>query len=120
MRRVYDDSMYNEVATVVNGVIQTINPNQVSEYSYGCDRASRSLIKSEILNKTNYIKFGRNVNDTGIGNNACYELIYTGNDQEEQIVGLFHCTDDMYGGQICWVSDIDDERSTKARTIRPR
>jgi hypothetical protein len=112
--------MYNEVAAVVNGVIQTINPNQVSEYSWGTNRASESLIKSEILNKTCHIKFGRDVNNTGIGNNACYELIYTGNEVEEQIVGLFHCTDDMYGGMICWVSDIDDGRSTKSRTIRPR
>lgn len=118
MRRVYDDSMYNEVAAVVNGVIQTINPNQVSEYSWGINRANESLIRYEILSKTSYIKFGRNI---GINNNACYELIYTGNnDQEEQIVGLFHCTDDMCGGQICWVSDIDGGRSTKSRTIRPR
>lgn len=120
MRRVYDDDMYNEVAVVVNGVIQTINPNQVSEYSWGINRANDSLIRNEILNRTNYIKFGRNVNNTGIGNNACYELIYTGNDQEEQIVGLFHCTDDMCGGQCCWVSDIDGGRKTKSRTIRPR
>ncbi len=117
MRRVYDDSMYDEVAAVVNAVIQTINPNQVSEYRWGVNRANESLIRYEILNKTSYIKFGRN---TGIGNNASYELIYTGNNQEEQIVGLFHCTDDMYGGQICWVSDIDGGRCTKGRTIRPR
>ena len=117
MRRVYDDDMYNEVAVVVNGVIQTINPNQVAEYSWGINRANDSLIRNVILNRTNYIKFGRNI---GISNNACYELIYTGNDQEEQIVGLFHCTDDMYGGMICWVSDIDGGRSTKSRTIRPR
>ena len=119
MRRVIDDAHYEEVKKMVIDTIFEIPADKVSEYDYGMYRAQRDLIMKYILKKlSNVIKFGKDMNDTGIGNNACYELIYLGDSKEEQICGIIHLTNDMYGNIICWVTDFDEERESITRTIR--
>lgn len=117
MRRVYDDCMYSLKSEEINEIIWSIEPKEVSEYDYGMRRAQTNLIVKEILNNVSNIKLGKDVNTSGIGNNYCHELIYIGNPEEEQIFGLIHCTNDMYGGVICWVSDVDESRNTPSRKI---
>ena len=112
MRRVIDDNNYEVVAKSIMKIVMEIPANEVSEYSYGTYRANAVKIKEYILNRTKNIKFGKSMNTTGIGNNGCYEIIYTGNEQEEEICGLIHLTDDMFGSQIVWCSKYDDSTST--------
>lgn len=121
MRRVIDDAHYEEVKKMVMDVIFEIQyvADEVSKYEYGTYRAQRDLIMEYILKELNkVIKFGKDMNDTGIGNNACYELIYLGDPKEEQICGVIHLTNDMFGDIICWVTDYDEERESKECTIR--
>lgn len=117
MRRVIDDSMYPELSEKIMDIVKHIPGNRVSEYEYGMHRANRCLIKNYILERIENVKYGKDMNTTGIGNNACYELIYTGNCSEEQVFGIIHLTDDMFGSQIVWVSDIDNVRKTISKTI---
>ena len=120
MRRVIDDEHYLEVSEQIARAINNINPGSVSDYSYSSWRANGNKILNAIKNSVKDIKWGKYMNTTGIGNNASYEIIYLGNPKEEQICGIIHVTDDMYGSQICWVSDYDGKRSTKSRTIPGR
>ena len=118
MRRVIDDAHYEEVKKMVMDVIFEIPEEKVSEYDYGTYRAQRDLIMEYILKELGeVIKFGKDMNDTGIGNNACYELIYLGDPKEQQICGIIHLTSDLYGNIICWVTDYDEERESVERTI---
>ena len=80
-------------------------------------RSDRSLILDRILKNVSDIKLGRDVNTTGIGNNWAHELIYTANPAEEQIFGILHMTDDMFGSIICWMSDIDKKRKYESIQI---
>ena len=115
MRRVIDDSKYNEVAKIIMEIVQGIPANRVSEYEYGMYRAQSYKIREYILERVNNIKFGKSMNTIGIGNNGCYEIIYTGNPQEEQICGLIHLTNDMYGSQIVWCSEYDNGKATHGK-----
>ena len=36
-----------------------------------------------------------------------------GDPKEEQICGIIHLTNNMFGYHICWVSDIDRDRKTE-------
>ena len=117
MRRVFDDTQYNKISKAIDEVLHGIDRDGVSKYEFGCMRSQCSLIMKEIIIAVPDIKWGRNCNTTGIGNNRCYEIIYTGNENEEQIVGLIHLTDNMYGRHICWVSDIDGKRNTESVKI---
>lgn len=117
MRRVIDDTQLERLAEVLTVLILGIPADKVSEYNYGTYRSKERLIIEYILNYTTNIKLGQSMNKTGIGNNACYELIYTGDPNEEQVFGIIHLTNDMYGGTICWVSDYDNNRKWKARRI---
>ena len=105
MRRVYDDTMYHKLASGITSVLYDIERKDVERYG----RSVRSLILDKVFEKVSDIKLGKNVNTTGIGNNWKCELIYTGNPEEEQIFGILHMTDNMYGAIICWMSDIDEE-----------
>lgn len=121
MRRVIDDTMYEEVSEEIMEYMRLLRcrSSEVSEYSYGTYRALGSLIKEWLLSHCKLpFKFGKNMNTTGIGNNACYEIIYVGNDAEEQICGIIHLTDNMYGSIIAWCSDYDNGRKTFSVTIR--
>ena len=117
MRRVIDDEHYDEIAAKIEDVIFSIPAETVSEYNYGTYRAMTGKIVSAILNNVANIKLGNDMNTTGIGNNWCKEIIYTGNPKEEQIIGLLHCTDDMFGCVYCSVTDYDGGRKTKSRKI---
>lgn len=121
MRRVYDDSLYGEISFIIKHIIDGIDPMDVSEYDYGCYRAQVSKIKDVVLRELKTatgknIKYGRNDHANGIGNDNAIEVIVESNN-EEQICALLHITDDMYGGCICWVSDIDGKRTTSSRKI---
>ena len=120
MRRVIDDKHYETIAQQIADAFLRIDPASVSEYSYGTWRSRGSKIKSKVLEQVPNIKFGRDMNTTGIGNNECYEIIYTGNKEEEEICGLIHLTDNMYGSTSCWVSDYDNKRSTHGYSIPGR
>ena len=117
MRRVIDDTHYNEIAKEIYNVVKKIPVDEVSEYDWGMYRAQKRLIMEYILKNVDKIKFGKDMNTTGIGNNGCYEIIYI-EDNEEQICGLIYITNNMYGGQIVWVSDYDNYDRTPSRTIR--
>lgn len=118
MRRVIDDTMYQEVASQIHKVIQRLNPAYLREYSYGMDRVQISKVYTAIIKDVQHIQLGKNSHAYGIGNNNSYEIIYTGNPAEEQICGLLHLTDDMFGGVIAWVSDVDGLRKTEMRKLR--
>ena len=81
-------------------------------------RASVSKIRDHIAQELG-IKYGHNEHAHGIGNNNALEIIVSDPcSDEEQVCGLLHLTDDMFGGVICWVSDIDNKRKTQSITIR--
>ena len=107
MRRVIDDACYEEKAKEIAKVISSIPADEVSKYDYGTYRAQRDMIIDRILKEVKDIKLGKDMNTTGIGNNWCRELIYTGNEKEEQVFGIIHSTNDMFGCEIIWVSDYD-------------
>ena len=111
MRRVYDDRRFDDVSKQIMDAIMRVPADEVSEYRYGCYRASTSKIKDYIGNIVD-VKFGKNEHAHGIGNNNSIELIVDAGD-EEQICGLLHMTDDMFGKVICWVTDIDGGRHSK-------
>ena len=112
MRRVYDDARYDEVSKQIFDVLLGITNDTISEYDYGTYRAQVSKIRERVKSKLPNIKFGKNEHAYGIGNNNAIEIIVVG-ENEEQIAGYFHLTDDMYGSVICWCSDIDGNRSTR-------
>ncbi len=112
MRRVYDDSHFEEIKAKVCDIIREIPADVVSKYDYGIYRAKVGLIR-EYIEARLPIRFGRNDHLHGIGNNNAIEMIVCG-DNEEQICGLLHLTDDMFGTVICWVSDIDGERRSES------
>lgn len=111
MRRVYDDARYSEIADNIMGILKNLTADRISEYSYGMYRAKTYKIRQYIESKMPFLKFGKNEHAYGIGNNNAIEIILAG-DTEEQIVGQLHLTDNMFGGVICWCSDIDDRRRT--------
>lgn len=117
MRRVIDDTMYETLAPAITNFVFRIAPEEVSEYSYGMYRASSHKIVKKILGEFKNVMLGKSLNTTGIGNNGQYELIYTGDETEEQIFGAIHLTDDMFGSVIVWVSDIDGRNSFQSRKI---
>ena len=118
MRRVYDDEKYDDIATQIMRIVDSINPKDVSEYDYGMDRVQTYKVRKYIGDRLGCISFGKNTHAYGIGNNNAIEIVYKANENEEQICGLLHLTDDMYGGCIVWVSDIDEVRSSHSRKIR--
>ena len=118
MRRVIDDSMLKKISAHIDAIIWSLDPEDFTEYHWGIDRVQVGLIRDEIVRYTPHIKLGKNTHANGIGNNNAYEIIYTGNPQEEQICGLLHLTDDMYGGVYVWVSDIDNTTKTETRHMR--
>ena len=120
MRRVIDDRYFDEISKAITDVINKIPAEKVSKYDYGMYRSDRHMIMQYILTNVPDIMFGKSMNTTGIGNNGCYEIICTKDKTEEQICGLIHLTDDMYGGTICWVSDYDNFRKMSHRTIKGR
>ena len=113
MRRVYDDSQYQRIAEELEAAFRSINAEEVSEYDYGIYRAKVSKVKDALLRKVGGIKCGKVEHAHGIGNNNAIEIVCLSDPVEEQICGLLHLVDDMYGGIIFWVSDIDGDRQTK-------
>lgn len=124
MRRVYDDSHLNEIGDFITETIRTIPADTVSLYSYGMYRTQVYKVREAIQNALDKkfgkgtVIFGKNEHANGIGNNNAIEIIF--NDKEEQqICGLLHLTDNMYGGCIAFVTDIDgDRRDFAKRNIR--
>lgn len=116
MRRVYDDKHYEEISARINKIIYSIPTDEVSMYDYGMNRVKVSLVRQYIWERMN-IEFGKNEHAHGIGNNNALEIIVT-EDNEQQVCGLLHLTNDMFGGVYAWVSDIDGERKTPTRHIR--
>lgn len=120
MRRVIDDTMYEEVANDLENTFSCrLRAPSVSEYSWGTYRASVRKVKDALLYLCDSeIKFGSVTHAHGIGNNNAIEIIYIGNPKEEQICGLVHLIDDMFGGVIFYVTDIDGKRKTGSWIIR--
>lgn len=116
MRRVYDDSQYANTSADISKLITEIRPAEVSEYIWSMDRVRPGRIR-DYLESRLPVKFGRNEDASGIGNNNALQIIVQ-NGAEEQICGLLHLTDDMFGGVYAWVSDIDGDRRTPTRHIR--
>lgn len=115
MRRVYNDSQYDYISNRIMEIISQIDSRDVSEYDYGMERVRGSLIQEKIERLCNTFKFQKAPCTYGIGNNQVREIIYTPMDcEEEQICGLLHMTDDMFGREICWCSDIDGNRRTNS------
>lgn len=117
MRRVIDDACYEVKAKEIAKVISNIPADEVSKYDNGTYRAQRYMIIDRILKEVKDIKLGKDMNTTGIGNNWCKELIYTGNEKEEQVFGIIHSTNDMFGSEIVWVSDYDGNHCKGERKI---
>ena len=119
MRRVIDDTHYEEVATKINNLIGIIPVRNMTEYHYGSNRVQVHLIKQYLFKHMPEIKFGNVTHANGIGNNNSIECIWK-SDTEEQICALLHLTDDMFGGVYAWVSDIDNVRKTTTYHITER
>lgn len=117
MRRVYDDTEYQNVADALRKAFLAIPADYVSEYDYGMYRAKVSKVKEQLLRYVPSVKFGNTTHAHGIGNNNAIEIVYTGNNFEEQICGLLHLIDDMYGGVLFYVTDIDGNRKTQTYQI---
>lgn len=117
MRRVIDDSYYAEAERKIMEIVRNIPADKVSKYDWGTYRAKVHLVRAWVEERVSNIKFGKCEHANGIGNNNALEIIYTGNSNEEQICGLFHLTDNMFGSVICWVSDYDETRKTGSRKI---
>lgn len=117
MRRVYDDTEYQSVADALRKAFLAIPADYVSEYDYGMYRAKVSKVKEMLLRYVPYVKFGNTTHAHGIGNNNAIEIVYTGNNCEEQICGLLHLIDDMFGGVLFYVTDIDGNRKTQTYQI---
>ena len=115
MRRVFDDKHYAEISEQISRVLFAVPGDEVSEYRNGMYRAKVSLVRNYIAERVP-VKFGRNEHANGIGNNNAVEIIVMDGD-EEQICGLLHMTDDMFGNIIAWTSDIDEKRKGYCRTI---
>lgn len=115
MRRVYDDKHYAEISEQISKVLFDIPGDEVSEYSNYMYRAEVSLVRNYIAERVP-VKFGRSEHANGIGNNNAIEIIVMDGD-EEQICGLLHLTNDMFGGVIAWTSDIDGKRRGYQRKI---
>ena len=121
MRRVYDDTMLQALANkMITKLAECTESKALCEYSYGTDRASTWKIRDLMLSAVDNVIIGNDQNHTNIGNNWCRELVYTGDEKEQQIFGLLHITDDMYGGCYVWVSDIDGNRVTNTYIVRYR
>ena len=120
MRRVYDDTMFSQMTIDASEALLYAKANKKEFSDYG--RESVSKISAHVFGWLNEYGFpcikGKNEHAYGIGNNNAIEVIYTGDEHEQQICGLLHLTDDMYGNVICWTSDIDGKRSSKSITIR--
>ena len=116
MRKVYDDKHYEEVSARINKIIERIPAHEVSMYEHGMNRVKVSLVRQYIWERMG-IDFGKNEHAHGIGNNNALEIIVT-EDNEQQVCGLLHLTNDMFGGVYAWVSDIDGNRETPTRHIR--
>lgn len=117
MRRVYDDTQFEKYAKALETAFRKIPAETVSEYDYGMYRAKVSKVKEKLLGKVGNMKFGNTTHAHGIGNNNAIEIIYTGAEKEEQICGLVHLIDDMYGGVLFYVTDIDGNRKTPTYEI---
>ena len=117
MRRVYDDKHLDEAMEKVIPLFEFVkkNPSLFSKYDYGTKRVQVYDVKNYIFDNLDYNGFpclaGKNEHAYGIGNNNAIEIIYVG-EEEQQICGLLHLTDDMFGGVRAWVSDIDETRKT--------
>lgn len=119
MRRVYDDTFFEEVKIHLTEALEDIalNPKTVTKYSYGMNRAEVYEIRKRLESVYGY-KFGKNEHAHGIGNNNAIELIVETDYDEEQICGLLHLTDDMFGSVLAWITDIDGERRTRTIKIK--
>lgn len=117
MRRVIDDEMYEALSQEIETIYMTMPADQVSENRGREYCASTHLICNYIIDRVDNVKLGKYTTTTGTGSNDSYELIYTGNPIEEQIFGILHCTDNMFGSCILWVSDYDGQRHTVRRLV---
>ena len=117
MRRVYDDKHLDEAMEKVIPLFEFVkkNPSLFSEYDIGHRSMVVGKIRDYIFDNLDYNGFpcfaGKTEHAYGIGNNNAIEIIYAG-EEEQQICGLLHLTDDMFGGVSAWVSDIDKTRKT--------
>lgn len=119
MRRVYDDKHLDDAMEKVIPLFEFVknNPSLFSNMK----RMQVGKISRYIFDNLDYNGFpcfaGKNEHAYGIGNNNAIEIIYAG-EEEQQICGLLHLTNDMYGGVIAWVSDIDEQRKTHTYKFR--
>ena len=116
MMRVYDSepmkSYKEEIIAYIKDVME-INKETIRDKN----KISNKKIIESLKRRFGNLKIGKNVNTAGIRNNACYALI----DREkcERIFGYLHLTDDMFGGILFFLSNIDDIRTTEIIKIRP-
>jgi|GEM_PF-6022411 len=116
MRRVIDDTQFEAARDTFMSAFREIPAADVSKYGYGMYRAEVSEIRTALSKRVPNYMLGQKKPD--IGNNNAIEIIYTGDEKEQQVCGLLHLTDDMFGGVICWVTDIDEQRWSERYIIR--
>ena len=118
MRRVIDDTHLEEIANEIMLIIKNCPADEVSEYEWGSYRITWNKLVPYIFDRVTIpVKLGNNRNTTGIGNNWKKELIYTGDEKEEQICGILCLTDGMYGDMYAYITDIDGNRVGGKRTL---
>lgn len=122
MRRVIDDMMYKKLSDNIMYFLDRMDTKTVSVYRNGMDRMSVPKVREYIVDCFKRlevpVKFGKTEHAYGIGNNNAIEIIWCGEEKEEQICGLLHLNTDMFGGMYCHCSDIDEENTTEVLHYR--
>lgn len=116
MRRVIDDTMYEKISDDIMHFVDFMPIKSVSKYEWGMDRIQVSKVKAYISNRFTElevpVKFCKTEHAHGIGNNNAIEIVWCGEEKEEQICGLLHLNTDMYGGIYCYCTDVDGGTKT--------
>ena len=113
MRIVFDDTKLGLLTELIDIWANTRAKNvRLTEYSYGTQRISKNLVKSDL--KAYLAEKGFEIGNTvhhenGIGNNNRYPVYYHTEDEVQQ-VGYLHIIINPYGGGSVYVTNYNAER----------
>ena len=114
MRIVYDDTMQNQVVTLVAEYMTFLNKHmeRVVSYEYGMDRVQRAKVKERLNGylEDHYMEIGNTVTHAhGIGNNCQYPVYYHA-DNEIQHCANININSGMYGEVYVSIEDYNGRK----------
>lgn len=118
MRIVYDDAHQHEFVKLYStffDALVSLNklPKNFVKYDYGMDRVSIPQITDAFEKFLSEYKFEISSNDidtSGIGNNQCYPVYYTGNPAEKQQVCCYAPVKGFYSDVYFSIKDYEGKR----------